>query len=387
MICRYIGSILLSILLISCSGVKLSQKIVLSEGDWCMSGNSPEQKNIANIELSPPLYKMWEYDIEAGVGYGGISVADAVVFVNSLAGELFSFDISTGSKLGTLKFLGKDAGTVPLVLGNDIVFTFAGDDKYSAASYNLLEGRLNWQKNYGYIQTSPVYKDGYIYFGTVSGNMVKIVDSTGLSLWKFYCSEPIHTTCAVSGNSLVFGTDKGSFICLNTDKGTENWRLRLNSPVYSIPMIHNETVYFGCDDSNYYAVNLSSGSVKWAMNVKTKIISGSTLFNDSLAVFAGINGTVYALNANNGNLIWDFVTNGTITASPVTSGKYIYITSFDSHIYCLDGSSGTMLWNYEFENKSRTSPVIWKNYLFTSADRSVFCFSNIKNDKEQNSIK
>jgi len=105
MIFRNFLAALLVFIFTACSGVKLSQKIELSPGDWLMSGNSPEQKNIAAIELAPPLYKMWEYDIEAGVGFNGITVADAVVFVNSLAGELYSFDVATGGKIGKLGFL------------------------------------------------------------------------------------------------------------------------------------------------------------------------------------------------------------------------------------------------------------------------------------------
>ena len=387
MIFRNFLAALLVFIFTACSGVKLSQKIELSPGDWLMSGNSPEQKNIAAIELAPPLYKMWEYDIEAGVGFNGITVADAVVFVNSLAGELYSFDVATGGKIGKLGFLGKDAGTSPLLLGNDLIITFAGDDKYSAASYNLLEGQRNWRKNFGYIQTSPVFKDGFVYFGTLQGNQIKIDDSTGNVIWKFYCGEPIHSTSAISGNYVMFGADKGSFTCLNLDSGTELWKIKINGSIYSTPLINNGTVFFGADDSVYYAVNIDNGSILWSRNMKTKITGGSTIFNDSLIMFGGIDGYLHALNSNTGEPVWSFQTYGTITSSPVTSGKYIYFTSFDRYLYCVTGLDGKLIWKYEFENKSRTTPVIWKDYLFTAADRSVFCFTNSKINSERNEVK
>jgi len=378
MILRIIPAVFLAVIFASCTGVKLSQKIELSDGDWRMSGNSPEQNNVAYYELTPPLYKMWDYDIEASVGFNGITVADAVVFVNSLAGEMYSFDVSTGGKLGKLGFLGKDAGSSPLLLGDNLIVTYAGDDKYSAASYNLVEGRRNWRRNFGYIQTSPVLYDGSVYFGTVNGNQIKINDSNGKILWKFYCGEAIHSTCAISGNYILFGTDKGSFICLNTADGTELWKIKVPAPIYSTPLINNGSVYFGADDSMYYAVNIDDGSVLWSRNMKTKIISGSTVYNNSFLVFGGVNGYLYALNSSSGELNWSFSTRGTITSSPVSSGKYIYFTSFDKHLYCIEGVNGTLIWKYEFENKSRTTPVIWKDYLFAAADRSVFCFTNKK---------
>ena len=367
---------LLCIFIISCSGVKLSQQIKISEGDWLMAGGSPEQKNISSYELAPPLQIVWDYDIEAGVGYNGIAVSDAVVFVNSLAGEMICIDVASGGKIGKLGFLGKDAGTTPLILGINCIVTYAGDDKYSIASYNMLEGERNWRKNYGYIQTSPVYKDQSVYFGSLKGTEYKINDSTGNLIWKYYSGEPIHSTCAVTDDYVLFGTDKGSFCCLNADNGLESWKIKIDAPVYSTPLVNKETVYFGADDSNYYAINVNNGSVRWSKNMKTKIVSGSTLFKEKLIIFGGINGYIYALNSESGDLAWSFQTYGTITSSPMTSGKYIYCTSFDSYLYCLDGSSGEMIWNFLFENKSRTTPVIWKNYLFAAADKYIYCFTN-----------
>jgi len=369
---------LLGILIISCSGVKLSQKIEISEGDWLMAGGSPGQKNISFYELAPPLNKIWERDIEAGVGYSGIAVSDAVVFVNSLAGEMIGIDVSTGGKIGTLGFLGKDASSTPIIFGNDVFLTYAGDDKNSVASYSITEGERRWRKNFGYIQTSPVLYDGYIYFGSLKGALNKIEPDSGNLVWKYYIGEPIHSTCAILNNKVVFGTDKGSICCVKSGDGLEAWKIKVDAPVFSTPLAAGEMVYLGTDDSNYYAININNGSIAWNKNFSSKITGGSTLYDSSAIIFGTISGMLYALDINNGEIKWSFKTNGTITSSPLTSGKYVYCTSFDSYVYCLDGRTGTLLWKYLMENKSRTTPVVWKDYLFVAADRSIYCFTNQK---------
>lgn len=374
---KFFYTLLSALIFFSCSGVKISQEIVLAEGDWLMAGGSPEQKNVAYTELTPPLQKLWEYNMEAGIGYNGIAVADAVVFVNSLAGEMFTLDVTTGGKLGSLTFLGKDAGTTPLILGNDIVVTYAGDDKFSAASYDLRAGKKNWSKNFGYIQTSPVLVDSHAYFGSLDGNEYKIEAQTGKVAWRYFINEQIHSTCAVSGDKVLFGTDKGSFCCINIADGTEHWKLNINAPVYSTPLVNEGIAYFGADDSNYYAVNIADGSIAWKKNMKTKISGGSTIYGKSTIVFGGIDGNFYALKIDNGELIWTFQTYGAITSSPLSSGRFIYCTSFDSKVYCLNGETGNKVWDYELDNKSRTSPVIWKDYLFVAADRSIYCFTTL----------
>src|SRR4030095_14173209 len=104
----------------ACSGIKIEQKVNISAGDWLMAGGSPQQQNVSAYTLAPPLALLWEYNIEGGVGTAGVCIADAVLFVNGLQGEMFTFDVTTGGKLGNVKFLGKDASTAPLIMGNDI---------------------------------------------------------------------------------------------------------------------------------------------------------------------------------------------------------------------------------------------------------------------------
>src|SRR4030095_10511590 len=174
--------LIFGILFISCSGMQISQKIELAEGDWLMAGGSSEQKNISRFELAPPLQKLWDFDIDGGFGYNGMAVADALLFVNTLACEVIGIDISPGGKTRSLG-LAKDASTTPLILGNDVILTFAGDDKYSIISHNLLKGNRNWRKNYGYIQTSPMLDSGYVYFGSLDGNEYKINAKTGRLAW------------------------------------------------------------------------------------------------------------------------------------------------------------------------------------------------------------
>lgn len=364
------------IIFLSCTGIKIEQKVEPAPGDWLMAGGSPEQQNISSYTLQPPLELLWDYNLEGGVGNAGICVSDAVLFINGLQGELFTLDVSTGGKIGNIKFLGKEAATAPVILGNDIIMGYAGDKKYSLASYNISAGAITWRKNYGYIQSSPIYKDGHVYFGNLEGKVYKVETKSGAMAWKLETNSPIHSTCAISGESLVIGNDDGEVFCINTAEGKKNWKIDVKAPVLSTPMISNNVAYLGSDDSNFCALNISDGSFLWKNNLKTKIISGSALYNNEQVIFGGVDGYVYCLNISDGSIKWKFATKGVITASPVISGNYIYITSYDSYVYCLDAFSGELLWSRGLENKSKTTPIVWKDFLFVAADDIVYCFTN-----------
>jgi eukaryotic-like serine/threonine-protein kinase len=377
---KFFLSIILSglILVSGCTGINLSRAIIPDSEDWIMAGGSPEQQNIAKSVLNPPLELVWSYNLDAGIGYSAFAVSDEVLFVNNLQGEMYGLDISSGGKVGHINFLGKDASTTPLVLGNEVIVTFAGDNKYSIASYNMLGAEINWRKRLGDIQTSPVLKDDFIYTGNLGGKFYKL-DRNGKIIWFFKAGSPIHSTCAVAGGKVVFGSDKGKIFCLSTDDGSKLWEYKTNAPVFCTPLAFEDKIFIGSDDSNYICLDINSGNKIWSQNMKTKIFSGSALFNSDAVVFGGVNGNLYSLNVKDGSVNWTFRSYGVITGSPVVSGSNIYFASYDRNIYCVNGSNGGKLWSYEMEGKGKTSPVIWKNFLFAADDQNVICFTHMKN--------
>lgn len=366
-----------------CSGITVDKEIKVNPDDWVMSGGSPNQQNISKYILNPPLNIMWDYNIEGGVGPAGITASDAVVFVNALQGELFTFDVNTGGKIGNIKFLGKDCSTAPLINGNNVIFTFAGDNKYSVGSYNLISGKINWRKNYGYIQTSPVMKDGFVYFGGLNGNFYKIDVSGGKQIWKFNSKGQIHSTCAVNDSLAVFGNDKGFIYCLNTASGTEKWKIETGQPVISTPLIYIDNVFIGGNDSNYYSISLVDGTINWKINLHSKIISGSSVDSEGNLVIGCVDGNIYKLSNSDGEILWKAETKGTIVSSPVISGNNVFISSYDSYVYSFDIFSGVITWKSPMlENKIKTQPVIWREYLFVAADEIVYCFTSKNVEKK-----
>jgi eukaryotic-like serine/threonine-protein kinase len=372
-----------TIFLTACSGLQVDKSITVNPDDWVMAGGTADQRHVSRYDLVPPLKLAWDYNLEGGVGPAGITSSDAVVFVNALQGEMFTFDVSSGGKIGNLKFLGKDASTAPLILGKDVIVTYAGDKKYSLASYSLFHGKINWRKNFGDVQTSPILKDGYIYFGSLNGSLYKVDITGGTRQWRFNSKAPIHSTCAVKYDNVVFGNDKGSIFCVNSDNGEKTWEFNTGGPVISTPMIEDETVYIGGDDSVYYAININDGSLKWKNNLHTKMIGGSASYADSLVITGCVDGNVYCLNKNTGLVKWKYLTGGTIASSPVVSGEFVYVGSYDSYIYALSANTGSLLWRYELENKVKTTPVIWKEFLFAAADEVLYCFTSKSIEKDK----
>lgn len=364
------------LILIGCSGITLSQKIIPTWDDWIMAGNDSKQQNISFSALDTPINFLWRYNPDAGIGQQTISVSDAIVFVNTLQGEMHSLDLSSGGKIGQLNFLGREGNTTPLIFHNNIILSYAADNKYSLTSYDMLNGQINWSVNLGDFQTSPVLYKDFIFLGSLNGKFYKINPVSGNVMWTFLAKSAIHSNCSVNDDKVVFGTDDGTIYCLNTNDGFQLWKFKTGLMVKAAPMIYENSVYCGSCDSNFYSLNINDGKLIWNKNISSKIITGSTLFQNKYAVFGTVDGYLYSLSIADSSVVWKFSTKGTISSTPVSSGNNIFFTSFDMFLYCIDGNKGNLKWKYDLEWKSKTSPVVWGKYLLVASDYYIYCFTS-----------
>jgi outer membrane protein assembly factor BamB len=368
----------LSLLLIfsGCSGITLHQAVILSGEDWVMAGGNSVLQYRSKSVISPPFKLLWTYNCDAGFGPSCLAVADGIAFVNTLQGEMHCVDILSGGKIGQLNFLGKEASTTPYVDGNKLVLAFAGDNGRSLVLYDLLEGQSLWEINIGYLQTSPILVNDYIYIGSLNGREYKIRKSSGSIIWSYNTKSQIHSSSALYENKLVFGADNGYIYCLHLDDGSLLWQYKTGESVFAPPMIFNNKVFIGSFDLNYYCLDLDSGSVLWKKNMETKICTGTSLFDSSSVIFGGVDGSLYSINIKDGSIKWSYPTKAVITGTPLSSGKHVFFSSHDWYVYCLNGEDGKEVWKYELDGRGKTSPVIWNKLLFQAADKYVYCFES-----------
>jgi alcohol dehydrogenase (cytochrome c) len=106
------------------------------------------------------------------------------------------------------------------------------------------------------------------------------------------------------------------------------------------------------------ASNAQSLQLAWSLSLPAGTNEITPLVHDGI-LFVDSNGTVQALDATNGDLLWKFAR----TAAPVTPagppvtqprnlaifGTTLYVPTLDNHMLALDASSGKMLWDHLIE--------------------------------------
>lgn len=359
-------------LLIGCAPLQIERAIRAQETDWTTYGGSMARTNRSTRSLAPPLALRWEYNTAAGFGTGSPVVADSIVFVGTLQGELHAVHIRSGQRVGYRSFESAIVGA-PVIDGNTIIVTSALD-KPTLVAYDVRLASETWSLDVGPIETSPLLVGSRLIVATLTGSVICVEKSTGEELWRFKAGRQIRSSPASEGNLVVFGSDDGSISALDIADGSLLWKFATRGSVFAPPTIQGATVYIGSTDKTFYAIDLTDGSLKWNREIGSKIYGGAAT-SDDLVYVGAANGTLYALDINDGTTRWSFDTKGVINSAPLVAGETLYVGSLDASLYAIDATTGQSLWQYRTKGRIKTSLARWGNYLIVaSEDKFLYAF-------------
>jgi outer membrane protein assembly factor BamB len=374
----------LSLFLYSCFSLSIDSRVEVNEKeDWLFIGGDLAKTNISKStsKLEPPFSLYWQYNVDGGLAKSCLSISDALLFVNTLNGEFYALDVLSGKSLGRTSTLGKSSFSTPVIFGNNIIITSSGDRDSKIFSYNLISGLVRWERKIGWIESSPVMVGDDLITSSVPGLIYKINIKTGNLVWtsrsyekkKYYGS--FYTSPTILNNTIFAGNDDGNMYAFGLKDGKEVWNFETDGSIFCDAAGSDGKIYFGSDDKNFYCLD-TTGNLIWKKDMSTKFLSSATFYKE-LVIISGIDGNVYGLDKNNGDLKWTFATKGAIVASPLLQENKIFIGSYDKYFYCLNAEDGRELWKYECVGRIKTSAIIWKDYIFTASDEKyVYCFSN-----------
>jgi len=182
-------------------------------------------------------------------------------------------------------------------------------------------------------------------------------------LWKFSSGGVASAPAVVSGKAF-FGSWNSKFFALDAENGKVIWEIETNKLIHtSSPTVVDGIVYFGTGGydpilGELYAVNADNGEIIWVENFSYSIDS-SVFVDEKMVYFAtDEDNTVRAVYRENGTQAWSFKTGNWIyTSSPLVIENTLYIGSMDGYIYALDAKDGTLKWKYYAGGRIDSTPT------------------------------
>jgi len=281
------------------------------------------------------------------------TIQDDFIFIGDVTGKLYCINKSDGREVWNIT-LEKNPGwygiaSSPLFYNNTIYVTTFSEGVLHAIDLN---GDELWNVTTGEISpyTSPSAYDGKIFFAGYDG--LYCLDESGNKIWRFDASNITNTPSA--GYDKVFFATTDTLYAVDIS-GNEVWNVSLNGTM-STAAVGYGNVYIGTKDGEMMCFNASSGIEVWNFTANGKIDSSPALSNGVVYFATNTpNGTIYALNASDGELIWGYSLNPpsgsyyNIMSSPFIAGNRLFIGADDGFLYCF----GPIIW----EGSVELSPV------------------------------
>ena len=138
---------------------------------------------------------------------------------------------------------------------------------------------------------------------------------------------------------------------------------------FSTPTVVNGTVYFGATEG-VYALNADNGDKLW--NYKSYNFEASPIVANGVVYIGSVAGNFYAFDATNGNELWNYTTSAPFfSAADITNGM-AYVTPSDDSLHALNATNGNEIWNYSIPTTFiQISPIVVNNVVYSGSGNGV----------------
>jgi outer membrane protein assembly factor BamB len=230
------------------------------------------------------------------------AIADGKLYIGSWDSYFYALDASNGKEIWRFK-TGEDPDTHNQVgiqssatVANGIIYFGCRDSKFYAL--DAATGRQRWvfPNNGSWVITSPVVRNGKVYFATSDTALLHIVDArTGALINTLKFHWPIFGSPSIAGNTLYLAGHDGKLVAVDLDSGKPSWTFQSDASRQNLP-----------------ALSKPDGSPNYEAAFR------SNFYDDLMVGFTKLH------------------TVGTILSSPVISGSVVFIGTADGNLYALE---------------------------------------------------
>jgi outer membrane protein assembly factor BamB len=123
-----------------------------------------------------------------------------------------------------------------------------------------------------------------------------------------------------------------------------------------VPAAFSQDYYFHSNPAHtgeFYGHGISEfHKVKWQFRTKGPVLASPVASGRFLFV-GSTDHNFYALDLASGQVMWKFETGGRVSSSAAVSNGFVFFESYDSNFYCLDAETGKLKWKFKTEGERR----------------------------------
>ena len=159
------------------------------------------------------------------------------------------------------------------------------------------------------------------------------------------------------------------------------WSSNLGEPTRSAPIVVNDVIYVG-GQFKIIALDATNGQVLWERKTTGPVHSSLAVAGDTL-YFGLLDHRFIAQDRNSGEPLWEFRAQDTINASPVVANGLAYVASYNGFLNALDAATGRPIWQYETLGQVSRQVSLQDGILFVNDDNGHLYILNARTGQER----
>ena len=229
---------------------------------------------------------------------------------------------------------------------------------------------------------------GFTYVGSDNGFVYAFDSKNGTIRWYYDTGSPVTLSAVANGG--VYAINDTTLFSLDATSGRLNWRYQSSKPIAEA-VTEGNRVYLTTDATGYsaaiYALNANNGAVAWQYTVASTT-PALLAVNNGILYYAQVTGTppgdfqqsILALQTSNGQMLWHLPTvasDGLIQGTPVVIDNVVYLLSNHGAMYAVQTADGRLLWHVarpvgpDFTAMS-LSPVVVNGIIYTGTQEAIY---------------
>jgi outer membrane protein assembly factor BamB len=265
-----------------------------------------------------------------------------------------------------------------------------------------LECQLVWKFATGdRIKSDPLLSDGRVYTSSYDGHVYALDAATGDTIWTFPQPPSVPVVDDEGGEPAKMSPRKRR-------RGRRGRRRRTKKAVeateeadagdsadvapkpkvltsddvgdfsYSSPTRVGNALLLGNLDHHLYAINVENGQLLWRFRTDAPVTS-SPKYHKGIVYFGSNDGNLYALQLETQEVVWKLTTQEWINSSAHIVDKTLYIGANDRNVYAVDLKSGRPYWKFATKGPIISIPTMYKNLVLaagSSGDGQVYAIDS-----------
>lgn len=148
-------------------------------------------------------------------------------------------------------------------------------------------------------------------------------------------------------------------------------------------------LFVGSSDRGLYALRAQNGEVLWRFET-LGFVQCAPLYDagEDRVYFGSNDGAIYKVKAATGELEWRFSTNAEVSRRPVLAGGVLFAVNANDTVVALEAKTGKLLWSQHrtpalgMEVAGYSGPLLWRNKLYVGfSDGTVTAFDARSGDE------